>query len=64
MGHRTREIVNGLRQSASRRRFYTVYRERGFFVLMNLLTRSKKYYAHERDVRALLEHPLDPTAEH
>ena len=54
MGEATREIRT-LRRKASKRRFYEVSREKGFFVVLNLLTRKKKFYARASDIQALLD---------
>lgn len=59
----TRGIIRRLRRAASRRRFYGVYRERGYYVLVNLLTNRKWFYARPNDVWCLLDKPLRPLEE-
>ena len=59
----TRGIVDRLRAAAARRRFYGVYRERGFYVLINLLTNRKWYYARPQDLGFLLKRPRQPLDE-
>lgn len=64
MGSQSRGICRGLQRSLARRRFYSVYWDkRGYFVLLNLLTRRKKFYSREQDVKNLLDKPLDPLGE-
>lgn len=63
MGSASRVILEGLRFAASRSRFLAVYRERGFFVLVNLLTHRKRYYLHSTDVLTLLNRGEELLAE-
>lgn len=54
MGHETRVIFRRLQDAASDRRYWRVYRDRGFWVLHNRITGTRRYYKHPDDIRRLL----------
>ena len=48
------ERLEDWRRSVYPRRFVAVYRDRGFYVIHNLLNDAKRFYADARDVAACL----------
>lgn len=53
----TLEKMDVRRETIYPRRFTAVYRERGYYVIHNLLNGARRFYADARDVAARLDCP-------
>ena len=62
MDVRTLETLERTRGSLYPSRYVAVYRERGYYVIHNLLNDAKRFYADPRDVAARLEQTSTATA--